>query len=57
MKTLKEYYIELLKIINSDLTESKRDRKIIDFLGEMKSECIEHGINVMHKSAIKTIKK
>lgn len=40
MKEGKEYFKKLKEIIDSDLTEFKRDQKLIDFVFEMKNDAI-----------------
>ena len=45
MKELKEYFKELKEIIDSDLTENRRDMKLIDFLSDIKKDAIDYGEN------------
>jgi hypothetical protein len=43
MKTISEYYDELKKIIDSELSKHERDQKLIDFIYNMKNDAIKSG--------------
>jgi len=50
MKSIKEYYSDLKEIIDSDLTEFKRNQKLVDFIADMKADAIEYADIRVHQA-------